>query len=114
MNQEFNDYQAEWSNLLSDVKQSLESLNINSDMLTRLPSQISGGELQRIAIARALAVKPTVLLADEPTSRLDPLTQQMTMALLEKVSEESNIAVILVTHDEQIASRWATRTVALA
>ncbi len=64
------------------IKRLLAKLRINQDLLERRPDQVSGGELQRIAIARALAVAPSILLADEPTSRLDPITQAETMELL--------------------------------
>ena len=62
---------------------------------------------------RALTVRPRVLLADEPTSRLDPITQRDTLAMLEQVAAEENIAVVLVTHDPDIASKWADRVVHL-
>lgn len=92
----------------------LQLLGVDEPMLLRRPGEVSGGELQRIAIARALAVKPDVLLADEPTSRLDPVTQRSTMALLADVTARTNTAVVLVTHDASMANRWANRVLALA
>jgi peptide/nickel transport system ATP-binding protein len=94
-----------------EIAELLERLKVNPEMLSRLPSQVSGGELQRIAIARALAVRPAVLLADEPTSRLDPITQRMTMQLLASECEQAQTAVVLVTHDPDIAAQWATRSI---
>ena len=88
-------------------------MNIDSAILERRPSQVSGGELQRVAIARALSVKPAVLLADEPTSRLDPITQKTTMELLARSCEETKSAVVLVTHDKNIAGNWAAEVIEL-
>tara|TARA_B110001452_G_C15153643_1_gene401479 strand:- start:687 stop:941 length:255 start_codon:yes stop_codon:yes gene_type:complete len=71
------------------------------------PNQVSGGELQRISIVRALITKPQILLCDEPTLRLDPITQQETLQMLAKISSEKNIGLVLVMHDEMIARNWA-------
>ena len=87
----------------------LAKLRVDQDLLERRPDQVSGGELQRIAIARALAVVPSILLADEPTSRLDPITQADTMALLVETTTETGTAVVLVTHDSAMAANWAER-----
>ena len=102
-------HQTDWSR----VAQILEHLGIHPSLLERKPDAVSGGELQRISIVRALTVRPRVLLADEPTSRLDPITQRDTLAMLEQVAAEENIAVVLVTHDPDIASKWADRVVHL-
>ncbi|MGF1502748.1 MAG: ABC transporter ATP-binding protein [Paracoccaceae bacterium] len=91
----------------------LESLKIDEALLARRPDAVSGGELQRISIARVLAVAPKVLFADEPTSRLDPLTQKETMTLLSETAEAMDTAVLLVTHDTDLATAWAGRTVDL-
>jgi len=56
-------------------------------------------------------VQPAVLLADEPTSRLDPITQMHIMRLLAKASAAANSAVVLVTHDPELASNWANRSI---
>ena len=93
--------------------QLLKRLKVTSDLLERRPNTVSGGELQRIALARVLSITPSVLLADEPTSRLDPITQAETMALIAETAAESGIAVVLVTHDAAIAERWASRQLAL-
>jgi peptide/nickel transport system ATP-binding protein len=81
----------------------LAGLRVAEDLLLRLPSQVSGGELQRIALARVLAVQPALLFADEPTSRLDPVSQQEAVSLLLKAVEETHAALVLVTHDEDLA-----------
>ncbi len=81
--------------------------------LTHLPSELSGGEMQRAAIARALAGRPKVLLADEPTGNLDAANGQGVLELLRDLNRERGLTMILVTHDQQIAQQ-ADRVVRLA
>jgi peptide/nickel transport system ATP-binding protein len=96
---------ADWKKVLGF----LDQLGIHHGLLERRPDQVSGGELQRISIARALTVGPKVLLADEPTSRLDPVTQRETLEILSRTAAENQIAVVIVTHDMNIARKWADR-----
>ena len=77
------------------------------------PSELSGGEMQRAAIARALIGQPRVLLADEPTGNLDSATGQEIMSLLASLNEVQQLTIIMVTHDERIACQ-AHRIVRLA
>ncbi|MDD4985081.1 MAG: ABC transporter ATP-binding protein [Dehalococcoidales bacterium] len=70
----------------------------------RLPTQISGGEQQRTAIARALMNNPSIILADEPTGNLDSVTTQNVCRLFGKIKEEFNTTFIVVTHDRTVAS----------
>lgn len=95
------------------VAATLGRLRVSDALLDRRPDQVSGGELQRIAIARALLPDPVFLFADEPTSRLDPVTQQETMAALRAVSVERGLAVLLVTHDHAMARKVAAERIAL-
>jgi putative ABC transport system ATP-binding protein len=78
------------------------------DRTDHRPPQMSGGEQQRTAIARALARTPRVLLADEPTGALDESTADDVMSWLLSLCREQNIALITVTHDPQIAQRMDT------
>jgi lipoprotein-releasing system ATP-binding protein len=84
-----------------------------SHRLDHYPSELSGGELQRAAIARALAGRPAIVLADEPTGNLDAATGQTVLALLRDLNRERGLTMIMVTHDVQIAQQ-ADRIVRLA
>lgn len=86
------------------VNAMLDAVGLNG-LGSRLPAQLSGGQLQRVAIARALVHRPRLLLADEPTGNLDPSTARQVMDVLQQQAQESGAALILVTHSEAAAAR---------
>ncbi len=75
----------------------------------KMPHQLSGGEQQRVAIARAILNDPEVILADEPTGNLDEETAEGILQLLKKINEEKNTAIVMVTHNRSICSRYPGR-----
>lgn len=83
----------------------LEAVGITDDEARRKPSRLSGGQQQRVSIARALANKPSVILADEPTGNLDTATGKMIFDLLHDLSRSQNTTILVVTHDLDIAGK---------
>jgi putative ABC transport system ATP-binding protein len=77
------------------------------------PSELSGGEQQRVAIARAIANEPQVLLADEPTGNLDSNRAAEVISLLDDMRKRDGKTIVMVTHDRELASRYATQIIRL-
>ncbi|AGX41646.1 ABC transporter ATP-binding protein [Clostridium saccharobutylicum] len=75
-----------------------------TERLNHLPSQLSGGQQQRVAIGRSLIYKPSIILADEPTGNLDRKNTKATLDLLKLSNKEFNQTIVMITHDEEIAS----------
>jgi putative ABC transport system ATP-binding protein len=100
----------EFAGLAKDVRrvrasQLLDQVGLSDDKQTRKPPRLSGGEQQRVAIARALANKPKFILADEPTGNLDEQTGRMIFKLLQGLAKSQKTTIIVVTHDQTIASQ---------
>lgn len=83
----------------------LEEVGITADKFNRKPGRLSGGEQQRVSIARALANKPKLVLADEPTGNLDSENGKMIFDLLHKLAKTEDTTIIVVTHDLSIAGK---------
>lgn len=79
------------------------------DRITHKPGELSGGEQQRVAVARSLILQPTLLLADEPTGNLDTTTGHAIHDLLMRLNTEKGVTLIVVTHNHEIASRMGRR-----
>lgn len=80
----------------------LDTLGLK-DKKDRLPDSLSGGQRQRVAIGRALASKPSIILADEPTGNLDSKTENEVLGLLKLTSKKFSQTIIMITHNEKIA-----------
>lgn len=89
--------------ILDKVHNISKKLGVYS-LLDKLPSECSGGQVQRIAIARALVTNPKILIADEPTGNLDIKNAEKFLKILKELNEKENITIILVTHDPTIAT----------
>lgn len=93
------------------VEVALEAVGL-SDRADHYPRQLSGGQEQRVGIARAIVAHPTVIVADEPTGSLDAATSEQIQVLLKRLNEELGMTMLMVTHDAQVAS-IATRRLML-
>ncbi|MDO4564936.1 MAG: ABC transporter ATP-binding protein [Clostridia bacterium] len=89
----------------TEARACLEAVGLSEELYHRLPGRLSGGEQQRVAIARCLAGKYPLIVADEPTGNLDEENAHAIMALLIALSRERNATVIVVTHDSEIAEK---------
>jgi ABC-type glutathione transport system ATPase component len=91
----------------------LRRVGLTPEVLTRFPHQLSGGQLQRIGIARALSLQPTVLYADEPTSALDVSVQAQVLNLLMDLREQLGLTLVMVSHDLAVITRMCERLIVL-
>ncbi len=91
------------------AREALEMVGIPGDRITYYPHQLSGGQRQRVLIAAAVALKPSLLIADEPTTALDVIVQAKIMDLLEDLMKELKMTIILITHDIALAAERSSR-----
>lgn len=91
----------------------MQRLRLDERLLDRLPGNISGGELQRFSLLRVLLLDPALIFADEPSSRLDLITQKEMIELLVETADESGTAILLVSHDEDLVDAVADRRIHL-
>src|SRR5437763_4433918 len=95
------------------VQQALDRVRLSARALHR-PSELSGGEQQRGALARALVNRPTILFADEPTGNLDSATGEQILLLLREIQSTLGMTIIMVTHERPLAERFANRIAMLS
>ncbi len=92
------------------VREAVDRVRLSA-RLSHRPSELSGGEQQRAALARALVNRPTILLADEPTGNLDSATGDEIMNLLREINETLGMTIVMVTHEQPRAERYAHRLI---
>ncbi len=98
---------------LAIARQTLDRVGLDGAPLDRRPHQLSGGQRQRVAIAAAIALKPCLLIADEPTTALDAVTQAKVMKLLLRLVREDGMALLLISHDLGLVAGAADRIVVM-
>lgn len=91
----------------------LDRLGIEESWLARWPNELSGGELQRFSVARALMANPSFLIADEMTTMLDAITQAQIWQVVMGIAKERNMGVVVISHDSHLVDRLCDRVVAL-
>lgn len=96
-----------------EVREVLEVVGLEAEVLDRLPSQLSGGQNQRIALARALILEPEVLILDEPTSALDVSVQAQILHLLRDLQRERGIGYLLISHHPEVVGFLADEVAAI-
>jgi ABC-type glutathione transport system ATPase component len=97
----------------AELERGLERVGLSAALIDRYPHQLSGGQLQRVAVARALSVKPLVLYADEPTSALDVSVQAQVLNLLMDLRDELGLALVMVTHNLSVVGRLTEKLIVL-
>jgi peptide/nickel transport system ATP-binding protein len=85
------------------IDELMQRLRLHPGLLDRTPGEVSGGELQRFSLLRVLLLKPALIVADEPSSRLDLVTQKEMIDLIVEAADRDGCAILLVTHDEALA-----------
>jgi len=95
------------------AKALLDVVHMRADALTRYPSQFSGGQRQRLCIARALMVEPKILIADEAVSALDVSVQKEVLQLLERIKADMGLTILFITHDLRVAAQISDRLIVM-
>jgi len=103
---------ANWADARKRATEMLHRVGL-ADRVTHRPGELSGGEQQRVAVARALVLRPRFVLADEPTGNLDPTTGESVLRLLLSLNQELGVTMVIVTHSEKLAAAM-DRTLRLA
>jgi putative ABC transport system ATP-binding protein len=105
--------EVERSERAARVREAIERVHLGA-RLTHRPTELSGGEQQRAAVARALVNRPAILLADEPTGNLDSVTGEGIMLLLREINKSLGMTIVMVTHERPLSERFTDRIVQMA
>lgn len=95
--------------LMDHVHETLEAWGLSEDVLARRPHELSGGQAQRVVLARSLSLKPQILIADEPTSLLDVSVQAQVLQTLRNHQEKDGLTIWLISHDEDLIRSFCHR-----
>lgn len=106
-------YQLDKSQRSERVESILNDVGLESQLLNKYPSQLSGGQQQRVAIATALVTSPKVIVADEPTTALDAISQRSVVDCLKRLVDNTGASLLFVTHDFSVLSRICQRSYVL-
>lgn len=99
--------------VMTAIKKILEQVGMDETCLGKYPHELSGGQLQRIAIARALIVKPTLLICDEITSSLDQIVQDDIVCLLKQFVQNKDTSILFISHDLSLVQQFCKRVIVL-
>jgi phospholipid/cholesterol/gamma-HCH transport system ATP-binding protein len=95
------------------VEKLLKSVGLSMEHAYKMPSELSGGQRKRVALARAIATKPSIMMYDEPTTGLDPITTMMVTKLIKEVTAEHHLTSIVISQDTHVVFTMAQQIVFL-
>ncbi len=98
---------------LESAKKALKTVGIEENLFNKSPLNLSGGQMRKVAIAGILAMEPEILILDEPTRGLDPITQVEMLELFNNIQKKNNISIIMITHDMDVVYEYAKRVVVM-